>query len=137
MTIENTFGRKIISYIGTDPAGELSLLTGYTLIEQSTIASIPFFLFGAWHIPKMIHLRKKLNKVAKEGKELSEKVLEPFNKNSWCSHRVAIAYVYGEGKYNNFKDLFHKYPKKYYIKKLGQNIKNEVYRAFKQKKISK
>jgi hypothetical protein len=130
MKTENSSGRKIISYIGTDPAGGLSLLTGYTLMEQSAIASIPFFLFSAWHIPKMVRLRKRLNNATKKDNGLSEKVLEPFNKNSWCSHRVAIAYTYGEGKYKNFKELFHKYSTKYYLKKLGENIKNEVYHTF-------
>lgn len=136
MVAENPLGRKIISYIGTDPAGELSLLTGYSLIEQSTIASIPFFLFGAWHLKSMIKIRKRLDNATKEDSKLSEKVLEPFNKSSWCSHRVAIAYAYGEGKYKDFKELFHKYSTKYYLKKLYQNVKNEIYHTFNKKNIS-
>lgn len=116
-------GRKTISYVGTDPAGELSLLTGYKLMDSSPALSVPFILFGICHIPYMVKKRKKLDKIAKQNNGLNRKILELFNKSSWCSHRVAIAYTFGQGKYNEFRELLNKYSLKYYIGKLGENIK--------------
>lgn len=104
-----TIGRKAISYVATDPAGEICLFSGYKLIDDSLILSIPLLLFGAYHIPNMIKVRKKLNHRVQKNKGLSKEIIEPFNRNSWCSHRVAIAYVFEKGKYKEFKKFLHQY----------------------------
>ena len=118
-------GRKLISYLATDPAGELSLFTAYKL-SDNLLVSVPFFLFSTWHIPYMFKVRGKLNKLTKKSDGLNEKILEAFNKSSWCSHRVAIAYAFGQGKYQEFKSLLNEYPHKYYLKRLGKNIRNKI-----------
>ena len=139
MTIEKILnkpleiGRTFISYSVTDPVGEISLFTAYKFSDNSLIISVPLFLFSFWHVPHMIYVRKRLDEAVKKSGGLSKDILRQFNKNSWCSHRVAIAYTFGQGKYNEFKDLLNEYSLGYYAKRLLHNLKRETLKIFKYK----
>jgi hypothetical protein len=116
--------RKAASYLANDPAGEASIAAGYGLLGVAPMVSIPLFAFGLWHIPHTLKMRRKLRKsIKKHG--LNKNILNKYNESSWCSHRVAIAYTLGEGKYHEFKDTLNNYSFKHYFQKLGENISEE------------
>jgi hypothetical protein len=124
-----SFGRKTASYLANDPAGSVSFLAGYEVLEASPIASIPFFAFSIWHIPYTFQMRKKLNKEVKE-KGLNELTINKFNRSSWCSHRVTVAYTFGQGEYKKFQMLLNKYSYNHYAKKLTGYIKNDMHNLY-------
>ena len=119
-------GRRTISYVAIDPAGGASLFAGYELFDKSLWLSIPFFVFSAWHIPRMLNIRKKLDKKVKENNGLKEEIIKEFNKPSWCSHRVTIAYAIEQGEYDEFKELLNEYPYKHYAKRLKYQINKKI-----------
>ena len=125
--IDSSFGfsRKAASYLVNDPAGEASLAAGYGLLGVAPIISVPLLAFGIWHVPYALSMRKKLSNEIKE-KGINENTLDKFNKSSWCSHRVTVAYTLGQGKYDEFKGTLYKYPVKHYSKKLVYHVGNKI-----------
>jgi|GEM_PF-5643457 len=117
-------GRKTISYFVNDPVGGASLAAGYGLLGVAPMISLPLLAFGAWHVPYTFQMRKDLHKDVKE-QGLNEKTLDRYNRASWCSHRMAIAYAFSQGKYKEFKESLHKYSLKHYSKRLAYYLGKE------------
>ena len=115
-------GRRLISYLLNDPFGESCLLAGGYFANTSNAELVyPFTIIGIYHTVRMALNRKKLNRhIEKHG--LSRKIMEKFSENSWCSNRVARAYAFGLKRYSEFRDIFTRYPAKYYIRKEAKNL---------------
>ena len=118
-------GRRLISYLLNDPFGESCLLAGgYFANTSNAELAYPFTIvgiYGIYHTARMALNRKKLSgHIEQHG--LSRKIIEKFSENSWCSNRVARAYAFGLKRYSEFRDIFTRYPAKYYIRKQTKDL---------------
>jgi hypothetical protein len=116
-------GRKLVSYLLNDPFGESCLVTGGYIANNTNNAEIayPLILIGLYHTTRMTVNRIRLTAhIRKYG--LTSRIIEKFSETSFCSNTVARAHAFGAKRYTEFKDIFRKYPAKYYLKKEIKNI---------------
>ena len=117
-------GRELLSYLINDPFGESCLLASYLSSNNAEI-SYPLLITGIYHTTRMAFNRRRLKRHIKHY-GLSRKIMEEFSKISWCSNHVARAYAFGAKRYSEFREIFTKYPIKYYIKKEVSDIAKKV-----------
>lgn len=123
----SNFGRKLISYAITDPVGETLIISGAYGINKGVpeYISIPLITYGIKHTIDEFLKRKKLSdSINLHG--LRKRNLDVFNRYAWCTHRMTIAYVFGQGQYPKFKDFLNQYSLRHY---LNQEIKRKKIEA--------